>query len=246
MDNFFSSPRLFDDLNRRKINSCGTVRPNRKDMPRDLGTKQLKLTRGDIRVRTRGGLTALVWKDGREVYMLTNMEPPPAEGIFFDQRNRPVRPHIVELYNQHMGHVDNADRMVNSYSMIRRTFKWTTKLFFHLLDLTVLNSWILLSSCGAKHTHRDFRLLLVRNLIEEAGKSQDCPTPRLVGSSHLGAKDVLRLENHFNSHWQVKSSKNLRCHLCSSCGRRKGTMYKCARCDVGLCVVPCFKEYHTN
>jgi hypothetical protein len=27
MDNFFSSPRLYDDLEKRKINSCGTVRP---------------------------------------------------------------------------------------------------------------------------------------------------------------------------------------------------------------------------
>jgi hypothetical protein len=36
------------------------------------------------------------------------------------------------------------------------------------MDLTVLNSWILLSSCGAKYTHRDFRLLLVRKLTEEA------------------------------------------------------------------------------
>jgi len=63
MDNFFSFPRLFDDLDGRQINSCGTVRPNRKDMPRDFGPKQLKLKRGDIRVRTRGGLTALVWKD---------------------------------------------------------------------------------------------------------------------------------------------------------------------------------------
>jgi hypothetical protein len=55
------------------------------------------------------------------------------------------------------------------------------KLFFHLLDLPVLNSWILLSSCRAKYTHQDFRLPLVKNLIEEAGKSQDHPTPRLVG-----------------------------------------------------------------
>jgi len=29
MDIFFSSPRLFDDLDRHKINSCGTVQPNR-------------------------------------------------------------------------------------------------------------------------------------------------------------------------------------------------------------------------
>src|SRR5215510_2721414 len=145
-----------------------------------------------------------------------------------------------------MGHVDNSDHMANSYSMIRRTFKWTTKLFFHLLDLTVLNSWILLSSCGAKYTHRDFRLLLVRNLVEEAGKSQDRPTPRLVGRPCSGAKDVLRLESRHNKHWPAKSSTKLRCRLCSSRGQRKSTMYKCARCDVGLCVVPCFKEYHTK
>jgi len=70
MDNFFSSPRLFDDLDRCKINFCGTVRPNRRDMPSDFGPKQLKLKRDDARV-SRGGLAALVWKDGREVYMLT-------------------------------------------------------------------------------------------------------------------------------------------------------------------------------
>jgi len=111
MDNFFSSPRLFDDLDRRKINSCGTVWPNRKDMPRDLGPKQLKLKRGDVRVRTREGLTTLVWKDRREVYMLTNKDPPPAEGNFCDNSNCPVKPNIVEWYNQHMDYVYNSDRM---------------------------------------------------------------------------------------------------------------------------------------
>ena len=40
-------------------------------MPRDFGLKQLKVKKCDIRVRTRGGLTALVWKDRQEVYMLT-------------------------------------------------------------------------------------------------------------------------------------------------------------------------------
>jgi len=100
-------------------------------------------------------------------------------------------PNIMEQYKRHMGYINNSDRMANSYSMSRRTFMWTTKLFFYLLDLTVLNSWILLSSCGAKYTHRDFRLLLVRNLIEEAGKSQDCPTPRLVGRPSAVATNVL-------------------------------------------------------
>jgi hypothetical protein len=38
----------------------------------------------------------------------------------------------------------------------------------------------------------------------------------------------------------------LLCHLCSLRGQRKGTVYKCARFDVDLCVVPCIAEYHTN
>jgi hypothetical protein len=36
MDNFFSSPELFDDLTKKKINCCGTVRLNRKGIPEDL------------------------------------------------------------------------------------------------------------------------------------------------------------------------------------------------------------------
>ena len=57
----------------------------------------------------------------------------------------------------HMGHVDNADRMTNNYTASHRTWKWTKKLFFHLSDLAIVNSYILLSSCGGKKiSHRDF------------------------------------------------------------------------------------------
>ena len=36
MDNYFTSPDLFDDLFQRKINACGTVRQDRRGMPRDI------------------------------------------------------------------------------------------------------------------------------------------------------------------------------------------------------------------
>ena len=94
-----------------------TVWPNRKDMPRDFGQKQPKMKRGDIRVRTRGGLTTVIWKDRQQVHMITNMDPPPAEGNFCDDSNRPLKPHIMEWYNRHMGYIDNSDRTANSYLM---------------------------------------------------------------------------------------------------------------------------------
>jgi len=162
--------------------------------------------------------------------MLTNMEPPP-EGNFCDDSNPPMKPHIVEQYYRHMGCVNNSDHKANSYSMSRRTFKWTMKLFFHLLDLRVINSWILLSEGGAKYTHWDFRILLVRNLIEEAGKGQDCPTRRLVGWSNAAATNVVRLEIRHNQNWPAKLSNQLGCRMCSSRGQRKGTVYRRARCD---------------
>lgn len=44
--------------------------------------------------------------------------------------------------------------MANSYSISHHTWKQTKKLFFHLSDLAILNSYILLSSCGAKGEYR--------------------------------------------------------------------------------------------
>jgi len=120
------------------------------------------------------------------------------------------------------------------------------KLFFHLLDLTVLNSWILLSSCGAKCAHKDFRLHLVRNLIEEAGRSQYCSAPSLVGRPSAAAANVMRLDSCHNQHWSAKHKNNIRCHVCSEQGQQRTTIYKCAKCDVGLCVVPCFADYYTK
>ena len=98
-------------------------------MPSDFRPKKLKMTKGNIRVRTRGNLTALAWKDRQEVYLLTNMDPPPEEGNFCDDSKRAVKPQIVAWYNGHMGYVDISDRMASSYSMCRHTFKWTTILF---------------------------------------------------------------------------------------------------------------------
>ena len=140
----------------KKIFCCGTVRLHRKGMPKDLKPKTLRLKHGDIRVRTRGDLTAVVWKDKRDMCLLTNIHDPPREGNYCDEHGNAIKPAIVADYNRHMGHVDNSDRLANSYMASRRTWKWTKKLFFHLLDLAIVNSYILLSSCGGKKISQRF------------------------------------------------------------------------------------------
>jgi hypothetical protein len=89
---------------------------------------------------------AVVWKDKREVHLTTNIHSPPAESKFCDEKGNAVMPHIMEDYNCHMGYVGYGDRMANRYSFSCRIWKWSKKLFLHLLDPAILNSYILLFS----------------------------------------------------------------------------------------------------
>jgi hypothetical protein len=98
-------------------------------MPQDF-RKNLKLKQGDIKTRVRRNLTAMIWKDKRDVNMLTNMHHPPAEGNFCDEHRNTLKLAIIHAYNRHMGYKNQIDHMMNTYSIRRQTWKWTKKTFF--------------------------------------------------------------------------------------------------------------------
>jgi len=89
-------------------------------MPKDLNPR-LRLQRGDIRVRTRGDLTSVVWRDKIDVCLLTNIHDPPREDNYRNEHGNAIKTAIVADYNRQMGHVYNADKMANSYTASRRT-----------------------------------------------------------------------------------------------------------------------------
>jgi hypothetical protein len=76
------------------------------------------------------------------MHILTNINRPPTECNFCDKQGKAQKPVTVTDYNWHMDYFDNGDRMANSYSISWRIWKWTKKLLFHLLDLTILTSYI--------------------------------------------------------------------------------------------------------
>jgi len=95
------------------------VRLHRKGVHKDLKPKTLRLKCGNIRVRTRGDLIAMVWRDKRDVCLLTNSHDPPTEGNYCHEHGNAIKPAIVADYNRHTGHDDNVDRMANSYTARR-------------------------------------------------------------------------------------------------------------------------------
>jgi len=72
---------------------------------------------------------AVVWKDKRDMCLLTNIYNPPRDSNYRDEHENAIKQAIVADYNHHMGHVDSADR-INSYTASRQTWKWTKKALF--------------------------------------------------------------------------------------------------------------------
>jgi hypothetical protein len=135
--------------------------------------------------------------------------------------------------------------MANSYNIYRRTWKWTKKLFFHLLDLTILNAYILSKSCGSTMTHLKFREQLVQDLIVLSWEENigACGTPR--GRPSSSENQLVCLEIKQSTHWPDKG-KERRCCVCQLNKKIKKLVYYCKKCDCGLCIVPCFEVWHTK
>jgi hypothetical protein len=105
-----------------------------------------------------------------------------------------------------MGHVDNADRVANSYTASCWTWKWTNKFLPHLLILAIVNSYTLLSSCaGMKTSHTDIQLTLIREMLARAGHE---PRPSMpVDRQAPASTNIGRLDTCHNKHWPGRNPK---------------------------------------
>ncbi|KAK8769938.1 hypothetical protein V5799_013595 [Amblyomma americanum] len=251
VDNWYTSPALFTYLFEKKTNACGTVRKNRKGIPRD----EKRLEEGETSEMCNDQLLFVRWKDKREVLMLTTKHKSGmVESGKVDRKTGESRmiPLCVSKYNLCMGAVDKVDMVVTvTGTVTRKCMKWYKKYFFHLLDITILNSNLLQSTAsGKKRSMADFRLELVRQLIEKYHEGNSKPK----GGRPSKGEDPTRLTaRHFLSLIPPTTAKQNPTRVCRVCTntqhrpkQRKESRYLCSTCQVPLCVVPCFEEYHTK
>lgn len=67
-----------------------------------------------------------------------------------------------------MGAVDKYNILVSYNDTTRKTLKWYTKKFFHLLDLSVMSAFQMYKKkCKCKIRIKEFRLNMIRQLLEQ-------------------------------------------------------------------------------
>ena len=159
VDNWFSSPLLFERLLEQKTKACGTVSKNRSGMP-----SSETLAEGQLQAfQTTDELLTLKWMDKREMYMLTTLYKPvmvETEKHDRDTSRRIKKPLCIVQYNKNMRAVNQADMQISFSECLRKTIKWYKKLFFHSLDITVQDSYAMFKVNNENLEHSEFRLQL--------------------------------------------------------------------------------------
>jgi hypothetical protein len=146
-----------------------------------------------------------------------------------------------------MGFVIKSDRMVNSYWVAWRTWKWTKKLFFQLLDMIILNAYLLHTLCGGKMTHKKFSEILVRDLIVRSHEANIMVSAMSQGRPSSSGDQLSRLEVKYSQQWTSKRRRRRKKkgrHVCSLNKKTRSTHFYCKKCDVGLYVEDCFDQRH--
>lgn len=238
-DNFYSSPALFGELREKGFGACGTVRVNRRGVPPEMKN----LAKGGVcSVAIDDSMVALKWADKRQVSMLSTVHDDSM--VTKTWRTRHVqggreeirKPSMIEEYNKYMGGVDKSDQLLSYYGFPHRTVKWWRRAFFHLLDLAIVNGYIMYTEIphtGQQLTHEQFRIQLAKELLTSVAVNIMEDVEHATGPAPRPLPPLARLtERHFPGRLPCQTN-------CVVCSKKK-------QCNLPMCVVPCFELYHSK
>jgi hypothetical protein len=148
-----------------------------------------------------------------------------------------VHPAVIQ-YFKHARYVDVINQLHYSYPLNRQTTRSCTPMIWWLIDMCIVNSFILYRTMHPKAKHLDFRkelmTILVSKYIRASVTSRKRPAP---------VDDVAIAAEHYSMSSGVRGD----CVYCKSQSHtRSRVLYICAKCRVYLCVGDCFSAYHTT
>ena len=267
VDNFYTSPILASDLFARKTHITGTLDRTRKGVPWEVGQMYEKMKakssqRGDGLYTRDDKIVYTTWKDTKCICVLSTVHPGYSDSTVkrnakdssghHEKRDVPI-PLPVFHYNQQMGGVDRSDQLIHYYNVLRQTRKYWKTLFFHCIDIAVVNSYIIhKENVQNPLSHYKFREQLVKSLssIQEISdtRAENWRAENLEMEIH-GKESTCHVADHvsLDDHQFIPLYKKQPCIYCKLVDNKTvRTTRKCGKCQAPLCFRDrhCFFKWH--
>ena len=255
-DNWYTSVELANHLQEKGVYTCGIIKGNRKYFPKF----QNKPKKGSLELKKSGDLVAFQWTDKRSVKGVTNVfSSNDTKTLKTDYKTgEPImKPEMIVEYTNNMRGVDRSDSYLSSCECIRKCVKWYIKLFFHLVDLTVYNSYMMWKvHKGETMKYEQFQYNLCYRILQKygtvisgnRGKRYPNPPDRCLQSDYImrhHLKDTEKIQRNDGT-WR---KNQLACFVCknrkSIPPKERKVTTKCHECNIPLCLENCFRDYHS-
>lgn len=211
-DNFYTSCVLARVLLKNKTHLIGTLRKNRKHLPKDVVGAKLKKNE-IVGKQCEDGIVVLKWKDKRDVLMLSTCHGLEQEQIQTrNKRTSPnntftprMKPKVIIDYNTGKCGIDKSDQMASYACVNRRGVKWFRKVALELITgIAMVNACIIFKELTkSKITVTSFRREVCKSLLGIETQTRLPPTkpvlhilqPRTGGGTSDRKQCVLCYEN---------------------------------------------------
>lgn len=204
----------------------GTVRANRRELPKNLSTHQNRALYSTVQAVNNSDdgcrtlLVSYVAKRNKVVNLLSTNH----RKSVCDHATEKRKPDVVLYYNKTKGGVDATDERVGTYSVKFKCRRWHVIVFCNLLDLSALNGFVVHSIFdpqwnNKKLQRRRLYLLALGNALvqEHIQRRQPVQLPAAEGQAPF--RDA------------QKRGICVRCNV----GNRKKCSIRCDECNLFVC-----------
>lgn len=231
-DNWYTSYPLAINLLKDKITMVGTIKKNKGELPSEF---QPYITREPgsyiFGFQKDATLVSYVPKRNRAVILLSTMHSDSA----VDPETK--KPDILTQYDCYKGGVDSVDKLCSTYTVSRRTRRWSLAIFFQLLNIAGVNSQILYNQIhDERHKYRriflkNLSLSLMKQHLEERAMLKNLPVDIKCFLNKYKQQQPQQ-ENEDIGEPSPKMRKR-----CRFCGRAKNrvTTLRCSSCNEFVC-----------
>ncbi|XP_054718548.1 piggyBac transposable element-derived protein 4-like [Uloborus diversus] len=236
-DNYFTTLNLAKILKEKKTSLIGTVKRNRREVPTIV--KKMKTPLHETTLLKHDDITMTVYqgKQKKNVILLSSLHPT----VHIGTNNKKMLPETVSFYNTTKCGVDVADQMARKYTVKAGSRRWPVHVFYNILDLAGINSWILYKQATGKNISRKEFL---QQLVEELRATYISTKRKRTYPGILQSRNLATLTPGSEKNMSVVP-KRVRCHVPKCNNKTVDNCFDCKNPMCGKCI-KCIKRSCVN